>query len=627
MQLFIEALTRDWLHILIATVVGGLFLTFLWFVLLRGIRLWWSLGKVLGQIKTVKRELPSEMKAQLREAFDEGQLAPLWEEYEDTLHEQVVDKGIEKEVTAVRATVPAESFFNSELVVEGRLHTEFFKHLPGIFTGLGIIATFSGLIAGLQSFDVTAVDPDALKNSLGGLFLHVWSAFLLSAVAIGLAMLCTILEKVTYAANLHRVASIAAELDGMFRAGVGEEYLSKLLRTSEEGTAQTKQLKESLVEDLKSLLTNLTEQQIQATRQLSTDIGTSLESSLQAPLQKIADTVQMASHDQSASAGRMIENLMTAFMAQMRDTMGGQMGDLSTMMRQSAEAVTRVEVSLRSLVADMQQASQSSSQGIQSAMTDLLSALASHDKQQVEASGNASAQMMAQMSAAIEKMSAVQELTSSRVSQAAAEASGQIATAAAEAQRVSERSAERANELSHDVQRTTLDAIGQLESGAGKIASMLVGLESTVDKLMHSGDSVAGVHEKAAQLSAQIEATATALRKGAESLDTSSQALSQASIRVEGVSGLMAAEAGAREAALRDVQLALSRSQEAALEFASFSEMVTEKMEQAVESFGDRTTVVLNRTLTDFDKELSNAVEMLGGLIERMKLYAVDQEG
>lgn len=626
MQLFIEALTRDWLHILIASLVGVLFVAFLWFVLLRGIRLWWSLRNALGQIQRVKRDVPSAMKAQLRKAFAERQLLPLWEEYEDTLHDQVVEKGIDKEVAAVRATVPAESFFNSELVIEGRLHTEFFKHLPGIFTGLGIIATFSGLIAGLQSFDVTAVDPSALKNSLGGLFFHVWSAFLLSAVAIGLAMLCTILEKVTYAANLAKVASIAAELDGMFRAGVGEEYLSKLVRSSEEGTAQTKQLKESLVEDLKSLLTNLTEQQIQATRQLSTDIGSSLESSLQAPLQTIADTVRMASQEQSGSAGRMIENLMTAFMAQMRDTMGGQMGDLSAMMRQSTEAVTRVEESLRSLVADMQQASQTSSQGIQVAMADLLAALASHDKQQAEASGNATAQMMAQIATAVEKMTAAQELTSRQVTQAAGEASGQIATAAAEAQRVSERSAERANELSHEVQRTTLDAIGQLESGAGKIATMLAALESTVDKLRRSGDSVSGVHEKASQLSAQIEATAIALRKGAETLDTSSQSLSQASIRVEGVAGLMASEAGAREAALRDVQLALSRSQEAALEFASFSEMVTEKMEEAVGSFGDRTTVVLNRTLTDFDKELSNAVEMLGGLIERMNLYAVGQE-
>ena len=43
---------------------------------------------------------------------------------------------------ALRATATAEAFFNAQYVVDGRLRTEFFKHLPGIFTGIGIIGTF-----------------------------------------------------------------------------------------------------------------------------------------------------------------------------------------------------------------------------------------------------------------------------------------------------------------------------------------------------------------------------------------------------------------------------------------------------------------------------------------------------
>ena len=35
-------------------------------------------------------------------------------------------------------------------MVDAPLRTEFYKHLPGILTGLGIIGTFSGLIIGLQ---------------------------------------------------------------------------------------------------------------------------------------------------------------------------------------------------------------------------------------------------------------------------------------------------------------------------------------------------------------------------------------------------------------------------------------------------------------------------------------------
>ena len=49
--------------------------------------------------------------------------------------------------------MPAEMYFNGQSVVDGRLRAEFFKHLPGLLTGIGIIGTFTGLIGGgLRAF-------------------------------------------------------------------------------------------------------------------------------------------------------------------------------------------------------------------------------------------------------------------------------------------------------------------------------------------------------------------------------------------------------------------------------------------------------------------------------------------
>lgn len=87
---------------------------------------------------------------------------------------------------AYRATAPAESFFNSQFVVDSRLRTEFFKHLPGIFTGIGIIGTFTGLIVGLQGFQVSQ-DPAKVSASLETLLAGVLEAFVVSALAIALA--------------------------------------------------------------------------------------------------------------------------------------------------------------------------------------------------------------------------------------------------------------------------------------------------------------------------------------------------------------------------------------------------------------------------------------------------------
>ncbi|MBV5270653.1 MAG: hypothetical protein JZU55_13105, partial [Afipia sp.] len=79
----------------------------------------------------------------------------LWREYRESLHLQHIERDGQKEVSAVRATSPAEIYFNNQFVVDTRRHTEFFKHLPGIFTGIGIIGTFGGLILGLKEFKVS----------------------------------------------------------------------------------------------------------------------------------------------------------------------------------------------------------------------------------------------------------------------------------------------------------------------------------------------------------------------------------------------------------------------------------------------------------------------------------------
>src|SRR5262249_37062657 len=123
-------------------------------------------------------------------------LSHLWQEYRHTLHEQrAVDaKSGSQEVIGIRATVPAETFFNSQAVVDGRLRVEVFKHLPGICTGLGIIGTFIGLINGLSAFRVSE-NAQEVRTSLEALLHGVFEAFLVSAAAITIAMSITLLEK------------------------------------------------------------------------------------------------------------------------------------------------------------------------------------------------------------------------------------------------------------------------------------------------------------------------------------------------------------------------------------------------------------------------------------------------
>lgn len=620
----ISNLFGNWLTLGLIVIVCLLSLIFVWQVAIRGFVLLRKLGKARSEIKALDPGRPVENKAALARLFKQTAWEPLWKEFEDTLHEQHDTSGPETRVAGVRATVPADAFFHVDALVDGPLHVEFYRHLPGILTGIGIIGTFMGLISGLLSFDASATDPAALKQSLGGLFRHVREAFLFSAMAIGLAMLFTIFEKVIYAICVHHANGLAMAIDALFKSGVGEEYLSKLVDSSEESSTQTRQLKESLVEDLKAMLTNLTERQVAATQQLSLDIGRSLETSLESPLNKIAEVVRAASGEQSSSAASMLENLMASFMAQMRETLGGQLGDLGGLMQQTASSMGQVELAMRGLVADMQQASESSSVGVRSAMQELLASLSEHQRQQDETASQGQSRLLGEMNSAIAGIAAAQQDASARALDAARNASDSIGGAAASAIKASDQSVQAATALLASLEGVSMQAIQGLEQGAARINAVLGSLGGVTDRLSTAGAALVGLQDKAVQAAGSLERASTNLGVGSQEVSKSMEAIGQLATRLDGVGGLMVSEAQTRESTLKELQQIIQRSQEASQQFGKLSQDVQAHLEDGVSRFGKATHDVLDKSLSRFDKELSDAADLLAGSMQQLAAIVND---
>lgn len=625
MNTLLELITADWLHQLLAAAVAVLSLAFLWQVLFNGLRLLFQLPRLRTKVKALASERADRIKAALTDVFARTRWSDAWREYEETLHEQADASQAEPTVKGIRATVQADAFFHTEALVDGPLHVEFYKHLPGILTGIGIIATFTGLITGLQHFDASASDPVALKQNLGNLFGYVRNAFLFSAIAIGLAMLFTFIEKIIYNACVSRATGLALELDGLFRAGLGEEYLSQLVHSTGEGVAQTKQLKESLVQDLKILLTNLTEQQIQATRQLSTDIGQSLQSSLQAPLQHIAETVRAASGEQSTSSARMLESLMSAFMAQMKETLGGQLGDLSGLMQQTTQAVAQVEATLRGLVTDMERSSQASTSGMQAAVTELLQSLSAQQGQLADRASAHQTQALAQMQEALQRMAEAQDASTRRTQEAAGEASRQIGQVASQTIEAGQQTTRAAQDLLAGVQQVSVEAIHGLEQGATRISACLGSLDAVAERLSRTGQSLSGLQEQSVAAAVTLERASTTLGTGAQAAAQAITTLAQTTLRLEGVSGLMSSEAQARESALREIQQVMHKAREASEQFGELTREVERHLVNGVDRFGDATVKVLDNTLKQYDQALGGTVAMLRDAMEELKAHVDDR--
>ena len=134
-------------QLVFGTVVVTLFLATLAFFFGPGLIL---RGKLVRISKALQAFSTGTPKADYAKAFQgDPRLSHLWGEYQESLHDQREFRDGQMTVIATRSTVPADAYFNGPLVIDGSLRTEFFKHVPGLFTGVGIIGTFYGLILGL----------------------------------------------------------------------------------------------------------------------------------------------------------------------------------------------------------------------------------------------------------------------------------------------------------------------------------------------------------------------------------------------------------------------------------------------------------------------------------------------
>ena len=328
---------------LLPTFIGALILFFILFYCIPASFLFFKLGILQKNLKVFKQdnllEYPIKLFKKRGKLFNH-----LWTEYEQTLHEQRKfnpQTGVE-ELIAIRSTTPAEMFFNPSVLVDSQLNIEFFKHLPGILTGLGIIGTFLGLIHGLQAFRIDE-NTEIVRQSLDQLLHGVYEAFLVSMAAIALAMFVTVIEKFLFAKLYGKVEDLCFLIDSFYESGAGEEYLERLVKSSEDSASQAKIIKDALVDELRQILREVSQQQIQSALTSQQQLGDQFKESIQAgisqPLQKIADGF----NDQREHTGRdlstALNDVFSAFTQRLQDLFGGQTTGIYDLQQKTVEAL------------------------------------------------------------------------------------------------------------------------------------------------------------------------------------------------------------------------------------------------------------------------------------------------
>lgn len=291
-----------------------------------------------------------------REVMVAPPLSHLWREYAQTLH-----PARREGKRLWRATAMAESFFTDHALVDTPLKTEFYKHLPGILTGLGIIGTFSGLIIGLTHFDVSS-DTEVVRASLRALIQGVGHAFRISAVAIGLAMLFTWVEKSLVTRCYRHVTRLTQLIDSLFDSGVGEEYLARLVAASEATAGQSRELRQALVTELRQAMTALVSEQREAAAQqqaqlvafIAKSVSESVAQTLSDPMARVAAAMEKLGASQGNALAGALESALDRFSGEFTQTLGGKQQHLEQLLAETTQGLSTLVADFHRLVAQLE---------------------------------------------------------------------------------------------------------------------------------------------------------------------------------------------------------------------------------------------------------------------------------
>lgn len=637
-----------------AGILAVLLVSFLLVFVLRGVLLRAKLSRLVKQIRSVGSE-----KGDPASLFETDQtLKHLWQEFRKTLHEQkeLDTKTGQLRVVALRPTVPAEMFFNTQALVDNPLRIEFFRHLPGIFTGVGIIGTFMGLIIGLQAFQVSET-PTVVRQSLNSLLHGVWEAFLVSALAISLAMIVTVIEKLLLASLYRKVEELNQALDSQLAAGAGEEYLSRLVKASEESATQTKILKDALVADLKQVLSELTERQITAMNAgnatLGQAIGGHIQASLQKPLEEIARATGGLREDQGAAVSKLLTDVMAGFSQRLQDLFGGQITGINQLQQETITALQATVARLEQMASDVQasgtKATDAMAERLAQAMTSMEARQEALNRRMGEFLEQLRQLTRESQSETNQKLHEILDALGVKVGEMVTQLQTQSAQAAVSHTDREERAAQRTEQSLTQLSGQVDSVLAAVASASTEMANSVTALRAvttgSVDKMnsaaetlyvaandfAKAGQGVSGVLAQATTMSGQLTQAAGSVAAATRSLDGAlADYKATRDVIARMVSELGAIVAAAKKEAslttevLQRIDVAATKLGRAQEEADAYLGKVTEVLAEAHQSFTKNLHQSLTSANTQFYEELRRGTGLLSDAIKELELALGD---
>jgi putative membrane protein len=600
-----------------------------------------------------------------------------WENYKNSLHDIREEVDGELQTISSRSTVSSDIFFSQIAIIDTPLKVDFYKHIPGIITGVGIIATFLGLLFGLLAFD-PAGDPAKVQSSLALLLGGVGEAFMASGLAILIAMLITWKEKFWLRECYEKLEQLTTVIDLKFEPDeTSEEYLSQLLKSSQANETNARQLKDSLVNDLKTMMTNLidenkknqlafttqlTESYSKTSKEMADQIGRSISDNLQAPLEKIASSVQQVSGDQSSAVQELMTDVLTAFMTKLESTFGSQMTGMSEMMTQSVSAMKEMQLGFTRLLTDMKVNSESSAKNLeiqmskmiediqlkQNAMSEQMNSMVDHLSKGAEKIGEQGQYAIDQLNGKVSELighmggtmaNVMADIAKQRIQQDQVIADNQ--------QKLHDQSSTLINNLGSEIKELIVHSQNAVDAYKDNIQKLthvttesITGMNTGAERMRlaseqfnSAGTSLISVTDKTSQLISEVTVTSTHLTSASNNLlsllgdyKNSQDAVNKAIGALEGLIQQAQSEAGMSTKMLDDMNQMTTALNQVKKEIQDYLEQVSDVLVKSFESFGASVETSLNHSLGIYDNTLDQAVKRLLNGVEGLGSFVEDLE-
>lgn len=236
-----------------------------------------------------------------------------WREFNETLLIPYIDFEPDDENEKILNTHHTSTYFNQRYIIWSKVNMRWFNALPNILTGIGIVGTFIGLVAGIYiaSPGLSADNIDEAKKALNVLLSGASLAFLTSIAGLSSSMLFSKAEKNKIHEFDRLCQDFVAEIDERVEYFSAERLSNKVLQESKKqsfaletfandlavtmGQVMQEQVSEPLVKAINELTENQKSANDETIEKVMEEFVASISGAAGVEMQSLSETIKTIS--------------------------------------------------------------------------------------------------------------------------------------------------------------------------------------------------------------------------------------------------------------------------------------------------------------------------------------------